>query len=505
MELLLLLFVLGIVTLVGHGIWAMLAALFRLLSGAASVDHQGALRHTERCAGCGEPLRPTATVCPVCRLSTGGRTARELTELNGSIAQVRGLAEREEIDAATGEQVIALLRARRRQLLGEPATPRPAAPPPIPSPPVMPAAEAVRISPAVHTPLHVSDEILDVIPVEPMPLPPVLASDEPAAPAPAPPPPPAPPRRSLGEMLSGFMEARNILWGELVGGLLIVGCSIALVLTLWQTLQAIPYFPFLLFTALTGALFAAGEYTLHHWKLAATSRGLLLISLLLVPLNLLILADPAARGNAPFGVAVDVLVGLLAVTSFVLLVRWSAGDLIGTDILPGPVDRRWLLAAGVVAPPALQLLGPLAAGALSLLAGTSVGCAVAAALAVVGGLSGYGTRTVRVSGMQAQAMLTFLGASTFAVLASLGYLLTHGGPVAELLHDLAVPVVLLGVPACLFGLLLSERLEEDEPSGYRRRDSGSLLGGCGFMLVGSALGVAGAGGCHRACCSPDCC
>src|SRR5690348_17816891 len=94
---------------------------------------------------------------------------------------------------------------------------------------------------------------------------------------------PVPPRRGLAAALSAFMEERNILWGELVGGLLIVGCSIALVLTLWHSLQALPYFPFLLFTALTASLFAAGQYTLHHWKLQSTSRGLLLIAMLLAP------------------------------------------------------------------------------------------------------------------------------------------------------------------------------------------------------------------------------
>ena len=73
-------------------------------------------------------------------------------------------------------------------------------------------------------------------------------------------------------------------------GMLIVGCSIALVISLWQTLERIPYFPFLLFTAITGALFAAGLYTLGRWKLEATSRGLLAIATLLVPLDFLMLA-----------------------------------------------------------------------------------------------------------------------------------------------------------------------------------------------------------------------
>ena len=44
----------------------------------------------------------------------------------------------------------------------------------------------------------------------------------------------------MSEVLAAFMEERNILWGELVGGLLMVGCSIALVISLWHTLEHVP-------------------------------------------------------------------------------------------------------------------------------------------------------------------------------------------------------------------------------------------------------------------------
>ena len=101
----------------------------------------------------------------------------------------------------------------------------------------------------------------------------------------------------MGDVVAAFMEDANILWGELVGGLLIVGCSIALVISLWQSLKTVPYSSFLLFSAITAALFAAGKYTLHHWKLETTSRGLLVIALLLTPLNLLILGNPSAAGT----------------------------------------------------------------------------------------------------------------------------------------------------------------------------------------------------------------
>src|SRR5207302_811647 len=121
-----------------------------------------------------------------------------------------------------------LFRARRRRLLGEPD----------------PAVPHIPVPPLPATPTA-SEQILDAIPVllpvdEPAP---VVTAPEPK-PAPLPPlPPPAPPRRPITRVLAAFMEEKNILWGELVGGLLIVGCSIALVLTLWKSLQSLPYFP----------------------------------------------------------------------------------------------------------------------------------------------------------------------------------------------------------------------------------------------------------------------
>ena len=162
-------------------------------------------------------------------------------------------------------------------------------------------------------------------------------------------------RRSLTNVLAAFMEERNILWGELAGGLLIVGCSIALVITLWHSLEALPYFPFLIFACITAALFGAGEYTLHHWKLESTSRGLLVIALLLVPLNLLVLADPS------LGHANTVLEWIFKIAALLLalgMVRLAGRDLIGVGVLPGPIDRRWLLMLAIVGAAGSQLIVP---------------------------------------------------------------------------------------------------------------------------------------------------
>lgn len=99
--------------------------------------------------------------------------------------------------------------------------------------------------------------------------------------------PPTPnPRRSFAELMSGFMQERNMRWGELTSGILIVLSAVGLVVSLRDELRdTIPYFSSLLFLLITAAIHGAGIYTLKKWKLRNTSRGTLVIGLLLIPLN----------------------------------------------------------------------------------------------------------------------------------------------------------------------------------------------------------------------------
>ena len=100
-------------------------------------------------------------------------------------------------------------------------------------------------------------------------------------------PPPQAPRRSFGEIMSGFMLEKNIRWGELASGILIVGSAVGLVVSLREELRdTIPYFSSMMFLLITAAIHTAGIYTLKKWKLRKTSRGTLLIGLLLIPLNI---------------------------------------------------------------------------------------------------------------------------------------------------------------------------------------------------------------------------
>src|SRR5207253_11067426 len=129
------------------------------------------------------------------------------------------------------------------------------------------------------------------------------------------------PRKPFSEVLAAFMEQSNIRWGEIIGGLLIIGCSTALVVSLWAQISRIPVLKFLIFTTVTAALFGVGFYTEHRWKLPTTSRGILTIATLLVPLNFLAIA--AVSGSTAPSNALVIGSELIAPGLFLCLVYFA--------------------------------------------------------------------------------------------------------------------------------------------------------------------------------------
>ena len=172
------------------------------------------------------------------------------------------------------------------------------------------------------------------------------------------------------------MEESNIRWGEIVGGLLIIGCSTALVVSLWSQISQIPVLKFLIFTTVTAVLFGIGLYTEHRWKLPTTSRGILTTATLLVPLNFLAIAAVSA-GAEPHG-AVVIGSELIAPAVFLCLVYFAGRVL--TPMWPH------LLAAGVLGSSVGQLLirhfasPELSPGLLVVLGAFPVVCYVASAV-----------------------------------------------------------------------------------------------------------------------------
>src|SRR5579885_950344 len=108
--------VLAIITVVGHGIWVMLASIFG--SGTAPpVRPDAGPRRRRTCPGCGGRLLPIDRDCPRCGLDQDSRLAAQ-------VERVR-FAERAEIEPAAAQQVIDRLSGRIRALLGERTTAAP--------------------------------------------------------------------------------------------------------------------------------------------------------------------------------------------------------------------------------------------------------------------------------------------------------------------------------------------------------------------------------------------
>ena len=340
------------------------------------------------------------------------------------------------------QQLMKRIQAERASLV----TPRSAAPkkepvppsrPIVTPPPPQPPREA---PPSVVTPPYTASD--DEVIIKPVPS--FINKEEPEPePVYERPVPPPPPRRSFSEVLNSFMEESNIRWGEIIGGLLIIGCSTALVVSLWAQISQIPVLKFLIFTTVTAVLFGIGLYTEHRWKLPTTSRGILTIATLLVPLNFLAIAAVSASNTSG---ALVIGSELIAPAIFLCLVYFA-----GRIITPGCAH---ILSAGVLGSSVGQLLvrhfaspdGPLRASDFS--------------RRVSGLVLRRNRRTRAPSSFSTIAKLTKAkpqrssqssGAMSFAALLPLGLLLYKSGPLGMSMMYLAPIVTLWGLPMVATG------------------------------------------------------
>lgn len=307
--------------------------------------------------------------------------------------------------------------------------------------------------------------------------------------------PPAPPRRTVAEVLAAFMEERNIFWGELVGGLLMVGCSIALVLYLWKDLERIPYFQFLIFVGTTAGVFGAGLYARQRLKLETTSRGLFVIATLLVPLNFLVMAGLAGqKADAdPYDTILRVGIEIVSLALFGGLLNSAARALVP--------NGRWLLIVTVLGASASQLAVPRILGlpvvdrAPALLPFFLLGCLPVAAYGVGTGGYLYQLSARRpIDPRQGTALLAFLGLAAFPLIVALGFLVYWSSAIGVALERLAVLISLSGVPAVAGGLLVHRRLQvtstPEAASAAAIRTTGTAVGLAGMLLMLAAVVLA---------------
>ena len=208
------------ITLAGHAVWVLLAMLFR--GGPRREPHR-------ECIFCGRPTALVKPRCEWCGKDLKSPLAAELADLQAMERQLRRFSEHGDLEPEFLEKLTVRVVEYRRQLQ-EPTPPK--------VEPVI-VAEAVREAMPVATPAKAA-----LAPAKPQVVrtPQAIVKPEPQAARELqsqvkPPAPPPPPRKSWAEMLAAFMEERNIRWGELIGGLLLVCSSVALVVSLWERLQ----------------------------------------------------------------------------------------------------------------------------------------------------------------------------------------------------------------------------------------------------------------------------
>ena len=276
-------------------------------------------------------------------------------------------------------------------------------------------------------------------------------------------------------------SSKNIRWGELVGGLLIVGCSVALVLSFWAEIAQRPVLKFSIFTAVTGGLFGLGLYTEHRWKLPTTSRGVLLIATLLVPLNFLAFAAFSRSGGVPGAVpivgeavALGLFAWLLYMAARVIAPQWPVlmtAGVLGLSVMS--LAARYALPADA---PAQGLAFALAG--LPMLAYVSLG----------GAMLAKARRWRPVTAEGANAVLLMLGVLTFAAVFPVALVVTHAGDPLETVRRLAPLVALAAAPSVAGGLLLWRRIED--AALVRLRAAGSGVAVMGTLVMAGAIGLA---------------
>jgi len=426
-------------------------------------------------------------------------------DLAATSRTVQRLAERGLIDEALRAKLFELLREvkllesqgeerARQQQRAAPATHSDAVPPPwnaspgetVPSQPPTPVTSAASVGAAVDL-ARPDDEEAPVTAeiIEP------LAA--PAAARPAPPPewaestpramPPRPARRALADVLQAFLEEKNIRWGELISGVLIVGCSIALVISLRREIedlsQRFVYLPALLFMLATAAIHAAGNYTLRRWNLRATSRGVLIIATLLIPINFLaaIIVTQGESRQLPLWHPLSLAAMTVGITAFSAMAYFAGQALMGSG--------WWRFLIAVMGPSVGQLVinrgtgpspQPLAAVLLLALPLAGFLAATVWQLHLIAGRRRLGVKL-------AGETLLLLGVAAFSLATAVGLLLSHADSLRTALAWLSTPLTLPAVVVLATGLALHRRVTARSLTSLRTVGTALALFGGFLMLV----------------------
>lgn len=444
------------ITLVGHGLWLLFAAMIGAMSGKATITSSQ------------NRINPSQSAS---QQTTSQATSRQ-EDTQAVIREYRRMLQRGQISQAEHARLIKMLHdpncklntdlisenLQPLPLSGEsqPKTDKPVVPEkstlePIPLE-TMPKPQSIEATPSVasQTPTVNSDvedeELVVASLVEEVSPPPANEEQrrksalqrlqrpaEPVHPLDQEPEPPRPPvvRQKMADLLQAFMAEKNIRWGELLSGLLIVGSAVGLVISLRTALSdTIPYFAALLFMLITLAIYGAGMYTLKRWNLKTTSRGVLIIAMLLIPLNFLaaiFLSDSQPREVTDPLYLLAVAVGLGCFG----WITYSAGKSL--------VGEGWKRLAIVIFSTSI---GQLIIDRMALPVNDLKTTTLLLALPVTGFLIGMFLQLNRsikwkqISFKRAEEIFIVLGLSVFSLLAPLGIFLSHNESILDALANM---------------------------------------------------------------------
>lgn len=467
-----LLLTLTVITLVGHAIWVVLAFLVRQITGT-SAPSRG------QCPVCAQHIG-SASDCLECGWS---RRPGKLAPLRVAIRQLTKLREQGKLDDEAYKTTLAAMQAAAEPTSSS-STPQVfvAAAVDAPKPHQTSEPETTRPPTSAITVASDDEELNESTPTVPEadvcePAQPVResiasraqhyatrrAEAETAVPAE-----PVAPRKPWSAMLAAFMEEKHIRWGELVGGLLIISCSVALVISFWSEIADSPL-QFAVFNGVTAALFGLGLYAAKRWKLPTTSQGLLITAILMVPLNFLALA---AFSEGSFGKNWLMFVGeVVSVAGFTALTYFAARVVLPQWSVPVTIG---VMAQCGLAFAVRRFVTPETG--LEVLYGISIG-----SLLTLGTVNAWALRDVSnkdsVSDQQANELYKLLGITSFAVCMPLGLMLFKTQAILDVLRHLSPLAFLAGSPLMATGLLLWQKTPVTR---------------WGHSTVGASLAIAGA-------------
>ncbi len=331
----------------------------------------------------------------------------------------------------------------------------PAPPVPLTGPPAQP--QFPPVAPAAETTVPT--------PAQPFSTPPLATRAEPA--------------RKLSDVLRVFMDDSNIKVGEFISGLLIVFGSVGLVVTLNQQFKdEIAYLPSAVFMTIVALFHLLGIYSYKKWNLASSSRVILYIANLLIPLNVLAASlnetSPDTEGML-FYLAI-----LIGVVGFGTMSFYSAKVLSPT--------RFWPIILAVLGPAFFQIIIKLviswsATDSVMLVAGLLMAPVALVSFAILAEHRHF-RKSAQVTAEDVISLLRVLTLGVFSLGACIAVLFSKvdsSESAINLSQQLAMPFIIICFMVVSSGALINRRLQG--PKSLRLKMVGSWMAVTGVMGI----------------------